>query len=82
MAKNSVHRTTIIGAGEVGCTISVGMEKNSVYQTNSFFWDTKGNDLLGTTALPFYGAFVSEEKCQLFGDVSGKKDYEPPNTME
>ncbi|TGE34758.1 class I SAM-dependent methyltransferase, partial [Desulfosporosinus fructosivorans] len=35
------------------------MDKNSVYRTNSFFWDTKGNDILGATALPFYGAFVS-----------------------
>ncbi len=26
--------------------------------------------------LPFYGAFISEEKCQLFGDVSGKKMLE------
>lgn len=49
------------------------MEKKSVYKTNSFYWDTKGNDFLEAIVLPFYGAFVSEEKCQLFGDVSGKK---------
>ena len=76
MDKKSVYRTNIIGAGEVGCTISVSMDKNSVFKTNSFFWDTKGNDILGATALPFYGAFISEEKCQLFGDVSGKKILE------
>ncbi len=52
------------------------MDKNSVYKTNSFYWDTKGNDFLGAIVLPFYGAFVSEEKCQLFGDVSGKKMLE------
>ncbi|WP_438347999.1 class I SAM-dependent methyltransferase [Paenibacillus sp. FA6] len=52
------------------------MNKNSVYETNGFYWDTKGNDFLGTIVLPFYGAFVSEEKCQLFGDVSGKKMLE------
>ncbi len=76
MDNKSDYRTNIIGAGEVGCAISVDMDKSAIHKTNSFFWDTKGNDALGTTALPFYGAFVSEEKCQLFGDVSGKKVLE------
>jgi SAM-dependent methyltransferase len=48
------------------------MDKSSVYNTNRFYWDTKGNEFIGAIVLPFYGAFVSEEKCQLFGDVSGK----------
>ncbi|MBP1989525.1 2-polyprenyl-3-methyl-5-hydroxy-6-metoxy-1,4-benzoquinol methylase [Paenibacillus eucommiae] len=52
------------------------MDKNSVYKTNSFYWDTKGNDFLEAIVLPFYGAYVSEEQCQLFGDVSGKKMLE------
>ncbi|MBW4082616.1 class I SAM-dependent methyltransferase [Paenibacillus sp. S150] len=37
---------------------------------------TKGNEIPGATALPLYGAFVSEEKCQLLGDISGKKVLE------
>lgn len=73
MKKNPNHRTNIIGAGEVGYAISVDMNKNNIHKTNSSFWDTKGNEVIGTTALPKYGAFVSEEKCHLFGDVSGKK---------
>ncbi|WP_419884588.1 class I SAM-dependent methyltransferase [Paenibacillus sp. B-A-8] len=76
MNKNSIYRPNIIGAGEVGSAISVDMDKNVIHETNSLFWDTKGNDVLGATALPLYGAFVSEEKCQLFGDVSGKKMLE------
>jgi len=76
MGKNSVYRTNVIGAGEVGCAISVDMDKNSIHRTNSILWDTNGNDIIGTTALPSYGAFVSEERCQLFGDVSGKKILE------
>jgi SAM-dependent methyltransferase len=76
MDKNSVNRTNIIGADEIGCAISIDMDKDAIHQTNCLFWDTKGNDILGTTALPKYGAFVSEEKCQLFGDVSGKKVLE------
>ena len=76
MDKISVNRTNIIGAGEVGSAISIDMDKDAIHQTNCLFWDTKGNDVLGTTALPKYGAFVSEEKCQLFGDVSAKKILE------
>ncbi|AZK45678.1 class I SAM-dependent methyltransferase [Paenibacillus lentus] len=76
MDKNAVYRTNIIGAGEVGSAISIDMDKNVIHKTNSLFWDTKGNDVLGATSLPLYGAFVSEEKCQLFGDVSGKKILE------
>jgi AraC-like DNA-binding protein/SAM-dependent methyltransferase len=73
MKKDPNHRTNIIGAGEVGYAISVDMDMNDIHKTNSSFWDTKGNEVIGTTALPLYGAFVSEEKCHLFGDVSGKK---------
>ncbi|MEF3306258.1 class I SAM-dependent methyltransferase [Paenibacillus sp. GYB003] len=76
MVKNSVYKPNIIGAGEVGSATSICMEKNTVYKTNSLYWDTKGNDFLGAIVLPLYGAFVSEEKCQLFGDVSGKKMLE------
>lgn len=76
MGKNSVYRTNVIGAGEVGVAMSVDMKKDVVHKTNSFFWDTIGNDVLGATSLPLYGAFVSEERCQLFGDVSGKRILE------
>lgn len=75
MDKNSVYRTNIIGGSEVGAT-TVDMDEDVIYKTNSLFWDTKGNDVVGTTALPLYGSFISEEKCQLFGDVSGKKMLE------
>nr|WP_145402702.1 class I SAM-dependent methyltransferase [Paenibacillus xylanexedens] len=49
------------------------MDRNVVHKTNSFYWDTKGNDFLKAIVLPYYGAFISEEKHQLFGDISGKK---------
>ncbi|MFC5401125.1 class I SAM-dependent methyltransferase [Cohnella soli] len=48
-------------------------DKNAIHKTNSFYWDTKGNDFLRAIVLPYYGAFISEEKYQLFGDISGKK---------
>lgn len=52
------------------------MNKYSVHETNRSYWNTKGNDFLEAIVLPLYGAFVSEEKHQLFGDVSGKKMLE------
>lgn len=73
MDKKSFNNTIIIDTGEVGVAISNDMDKNVVHKTNRFYWDTKGNDFLGAIVLPYYGAFVSEEKCQLFGDISGKK---------
>lgn len=76
MDKGSAHSTNIIGAGEVGSAVSVEMDINEVHETNSYYWDTYENDFLGAIVLPFYGAFVSEEKYQLFGDVSGKKMLE------
>lgn len=76
MEKSSDYRPNIIGAGEVSGAVSVDMNKDTIHETNSIFWGTKGNDVLGTTHLPFYGAFITEEKCQLFGDVSGKKILE------
>ncbi|WP_433944928.1 class I SAM-dependent methyltransferase [Paenibacillus sp. SN-8-1] len=73
MDKNSLERTSIIDNGENGVVISNDINKNVVHKTNSLYWDTKGNDFLKAIVLPYYGPFISEEKCQLFGDVSGKK---------
>lgn len=53
MDKNSGYRTNVIGAGEVGIAISVDMDRNTIHETNSLFWDTKGNEVLGATALLF-----------------------------
>lgn len=63
MKKNPNHKINIIGAGEVGYAILVDMDKNNIHKTNSSFWDTKGNEVIGTTALPKYGAFVSFRLC-------------------
>jgi Methylase involved in ubiquinone/menaquinone biosynthesis len=75
MEKVPVNRTNIIGSAEVGA-ITVDMETRKIHETNSLFWDTKGNELLGETALPLYGSFISEEKCRLFGEISGKRFLE------
>lgn len=48
------------------------MDRNVVHKTNSFYWDTKGNDFLKAIVLPYYGAFISEEKHQLLAISRGK----------
>lgn len=73
---NKNYRPNIIGAGEVGVALSLDMDRDAIHQTNSLFWGTKGNKVLGTTAMPNYGAYICEEEHHLFGDVSGKKILE------
>ena len=76
MDKNSHYRPNIIGASEVSGAISVELVKDVIHETNSSFWNIKGNDVLEAITLPFYGAFITEEKHRLFGDVSGKNMLE------
>lgn len=76
MSKKIGYRTNIIGAGEVDCAISLETDEAIIHKTNIKFWDTKGNEVLGTTALPLYGAFTSENNCQLFGNMSNKRVLE------
>ncbi|MCL2159681.1 MAG: class I SAM-dependent methyltransferase [Oscillospiraceae bacterium] len=52
------------------------MNKDTIREINTALWDEKGSDVIGVTALPALGAFVSEENHHLFGDVSGKKVLE------
>ncbi len=74
--KEMNQKTNIIGAGEVSYALEVEKNNEDIHKINNSFWDTKGNDILGTTALPMYGAFTSEEKCKLFGSLIGKKVLE------
>jgi cyclopropane fatty-acyl-phospholipid synthase-like methyltransferase len=52
------------------------MNKNTIHEINTALWDEKGSDVIGVTALPTLGAFISEENHHLFDDVSGKKVLE------
>ncbi|WBW97725.1 methyltransferase domain-containing protein [Oceanirhabdus sp. W0125-5] len=74
--KDSNQRASIIGGGDVGFAILVDNDQKTIHKTNEHFWNIKGNDVIGTMALPLYGAFISEEKCQLLGDISDQKVLE------
>jgi hypothetical protein len=65
MDKSSVYRTNIVGGSEV-VAISVDMDKSAIHETNSLFWDTKGNDVLGATALPFLWGICLRRKMPVF----------------
>ncbi|MFV0414524.1 MAG: class I SAM-dependent methyltransferase [Oscillospiraceae bacterium] len=76
MEKDTNHKPVIIGAGEIGGATPADMCEEALHKTNALFWSKKGGDVLGTTALPFYGAFISEENHHLLGNIAGKKVLE------
>lgn len=41
---------------------------DSIHKTHSQFGGTRGNDVIGTTALSHYGGYLSEEQCRFLGD--------------
>jgi len=52
------------------------VNQTSIHKINTALWDDKGSDIIGVTALPTLGGFVSEENHHLFGDAAGKRVLE------
>lgn len=71
-----MSKKSIIGGAEVGELTEVDMDTETIHTANTDFWSTIGSEFLGCTALPDFGAFVTEEKLHLFGDVTNKKILE------
>ncbi|MFQ6862186.1 MAG: class I SAM-dependent methyltransferase [Beduini sp.] len=67
---------SVVGGHQAMEAKTLDLDKNTAHQTNGDFWDTIGSDVLGVTALPNYGAFISEETVQLLEDVQCKKILE------
>lgn len=76
MDNDTNQSISIIGGGDVGYALSIELDKERIHETNGLFWDEFGNMSVGTTSLPQYGAYTSEEKCKLLGDVTDKKILE------
>lgn len=70
--ENESMRVIVGGHGD-RYGITVDMDQKTIHDTNEQFWSTKGNDVIGCLALPLYGAFVSEEKVELLGELNDKK---------
>lgn len=73
---NGDYNANIVGSGEVGYAFKTEKDNQKIKQLNNAFWSNRGNDLIGTTALPKYSAFLSEEKIRLFDDLLNKKVLE------
>lgn len=69
-------KKSIIGCIDTKCTINTDVDYKTTHKGNTEFWDTVGSEVLGVTALPSYGGFITEENLQLFGDLSNKKVLE------
>lgn len=69
-------KKSIIGGKDTGEISYFDMDVNIAHKTNCDFWDTVGSEMLGVTALPHYGAFVSEEKLHLLDNIKDKKVLE------
>ncbi|MCH4890079.1 helix-turn-helix domain-containing protein [Acidaminobacter sp. JC074] len=67
------NKRVIVGGRGDRYGISVDNDPKKIHETNENFWSHYGNDIIGCLALPLYGAFISEEKCQLMGSLEGKK---------
>ena len=63
---------SVIGGNKGTDTSAIKLDMNTAQKSKIDFWDTIGSDLLGVTVLPHYGAFISEDKLHLFGDVRNK----------
>lgn len=76
METGQKRRKTIMGSRNSEYAIYKEMDVDEIHQTNQVFWDTVGTELVGGTALPNYGAFITEERCNFFQEVKNKKVLE------
>lgn len=66
-------KQNIVGSNVMGKAKKMDYNTHIIHNTNVEFWDTIGSEFLGVTALPQYGAYTTEDKQKLFGDLDGKK---------
>lgn len=67
----------IVGDKVLGQVHNVDMNINQVHKINTDFWGTVGNEGLGVVSLPKWGGYLpSEDKLNLFEDLSGKSVLE------
>lgn len=64
---------SVIGGDRGVDSTTIELNVNMAHKTNKEFWNTIGSEFLGVTALPQYGAFVSEDKLHLLGKCREKR---------
>lgn len=76
MENDSKATKRIMGSRNGIYAVSIEDEPKAIHHQNDVFWSERGTESIGVTALPKYGAFLSEETCQFFNDIAGKKVLE------
>ncbi|MDE5819403.1 MAG: methyltransferase domain-containing protein [Lachnospiraceae bacterium] len=70
-------KKNIVGGKVLGNAVNVDLNVSEIHKSNIEFWDTIGNEFLGTTSLPNWGGYLpSEDKLNLMGKLSGKRVLE------
>lgn len=69
-------KKNIVGGNVLGEATNVDLNVNLAHSTNIEFWNTIGSEFLGSTSLPSYGGFITEEKLNLLGNLANKKVLE------
>lgn len=69
----TMSNKSVIGGDRGVDSTTIELNVNMAHKTNKEFWNTIGSEFLGVTALPQYGAFVSEDKIAFAGGNAGKK---------
>ncbi len=76
MENSQKRRKNIMGSRDSEYAIYKEMGVDEIHQTNQVFWDKVGTELVGGTALPNYGAFITEYHCNFFKEVENKRVLE------
>lgn len=66
----------IIGSREISVSSKINFDRENIHNTNIQFWNKNGSDILGETALPHYGAFITDKDYKLFEHTVNKKVLE------
>ncbi len=67
------HKKNIVGGSTVGIASNTNVEVEELHRINNEFWSSIGNQAIGATALPSWGAFFDEENLNLLGDLTNIK---------
>lgn len=65
-------KKNIVGGKTWGAAKTIALNARATHKTNTAFWDTVGNDILGVAALPSYGGYITEDTLHLFGELTNK----------
>lgn len=69
-------KKNIVGGNVIGQTSNVDLNVSAAHKTSVEFWNTIGSEFLGSTDLPNYGSYTTENKHRLLGDLTNKKALE------